>query len=1551
MNAPIRPTAIRAPAVFALGVACSMALVPSAVAANPEIQQNQEAGALHAAKALAIGDGSRISAMVLFAGFPGQSAAIPTWAPKLLDPVVPGSLSHFYDDMSFGALRIDGHVGPVRYLVDRAAAAYVAENPLGQGNYGGFVADVLVQADGDIDFSQLDNDGPDGVPDSGDDDGAVDLVIIVTPHLPYGFLSGPATGIARLGLKEPHVTRDRGTGGKAITIEAGLIAQGTSFSETAGTVAHELGHLLGLPDLYNTLFLSLPEPRDPADDSAGIGRWGLMGWGALGWSGDDGPASFSAWSRLRLGWAQVQDIQQTAERALLRSVGATGHVYRVPIGASEYFLLEYRDRGGSHYDRAIPAEGVLVWHVRFDRPKWKVDLVCADGLWREAGFAKGLTADPLAGGDNLDFWAHDPIYAERHGGNLGDATDVFGNNGYDRFTSGTNPAATNDAGTRSISITAIETTAEGAWASIEVDPPRIAFGEVTVVDETDDGVLVAGEEAWLSFDPINRGGLAARGITYRLETLDSVVMTMPTEGAAPDIAVDERVFGGVMPQGGAPRLRAERSLGGSHRSGLELVAAAGDTEVGRKRLEIPVVGARQHVLSVDIEDSHGDGKIDPGDFFYLAVRLAMDDADELLPVLAFEMNSLGDGVERIGVGRVVFGDETPGVVRTRISPEFLALDEAAGSSQSFVLTAQTALESWSDTVDFGVSTGPDRTPPRVTLIRARSTGEGLRIQVADRWVLEGGGIRGVVADIYSPRDAQVLASIPLSLRDGVYEASWDGAEGRYLVAVKATDESGNRGETKLYPAVIADRASGAFDAGSEGDWASLNLPTETRYGEFAQIQVAADGSTWYAATTSRLWRSDDAGGTWHRTGLMFEGRSHLRAAIHVDAEDPLTVYVTESTHVFTGPNRIQTIGHVLASHDGGSRWARVALPDGVTSIYVDAGLPGRLYSATEGELLISEDEGTSWRRIATEGLAFNLMTHPADASATYVTVWSDLQISLFRLADSGLVFRADISGSHTAPVPDPWQQGGFYCAGDDSTVRYSADEGVSWSPLVHLDDYVNSIAVSAVEPDLLYVSDTSRLWRSRNGGSSWEKIRGYDHSLVRVVPALPSVLLVSIGYGRELRVSHDYGETSKTLGVDEEAAPAGALWFDAAARLNVASLRHDDEGWAVRGIQRLGAGGLDWSWMGSTSSNSMLAAPFDVVLQDPHAEEVLLAHPGGSASVYERSLDGGQTWTPATERVWGDGSGVWAPPTIVGDPLRPGTYYLGDEFIRRSDDQGATWERIGPLRDVVLPNTRAGGLLLGPDPGQLTTAYRDSVWQSWDDGVTWSVTGRVEPGAIALDLTRHRRRSDRLLALTLRGCYASDDGGDHWRKVMSPVSGAWMSAHFREDPEDVDVLYIVSNREVHRTKDAGVTWASLGDQLPGMPWIHDLAVDPMDRTAVYVAITEGVYRLGPDAYPTSVLAQAPTPCDPLLQQNYPNPFNASTVIRFFTPVAGRASVTVYNLLGQEVRKLVDEHLEAGHHATRWDGRNDAGQHVSSGVYLYRLQTGQSAMTRKLVLIK
>jgi hypothetical protein len=88
-----------------------------------------------------------------------------------------------------------------------------------------------------------------------------------------------------------------------------------------------------------------------------------------------------------------------------------------------------------------------------------------------------------------------------------------------------------------------------------------------------------------------------------------------------------------------------------------------------------------------------------------------------------------------------------------------------------------------------------------------------------------------------------------------------------------------------------------------------------------------------------------------------------------------------------------------------------------------------------------------------------------------------------------------------------------------------------------------------------------------------------------------------------------------------------------------------------------------------------------------------------------------------------------------------------------------------------------------------------------------------------------------------------------------------------------------------------------------------------------------------------------------LHQNQPNPFNPSTTIAFSVPRISRVTLVVYDVRGRAVRTLLQRTLSAGRHEFDWDGKNDAGQPVSSGVYLYKLRANNRTLTRKMVLVE
>ncbi|HTS00248.1 MAG TPA: T9SS type A sorting domain-containing protein, partial [Bacteroidota bacterium] len=134
--------------------------------------------------------------------------------------------------------------------------------------------------------------------------------------------------------------------------------------------------------------------------------------------------------------------------------------------------------------------------------------------------------------------------------------------------------------------------------------------------------------------------------------------------------------------------------------------------------------------------------------------------------------------------------------------------------------------------------------------------------------------------------------------------------------------------------------------------------------------------------------------------------------------------------------------------------------------------------------------------------------------------------------------------------------------------------------------------------------------------------------------------------------------------------------------------------------------------------------------------------------------------------------------------------------------------------------------------------------------------------------------------------------------------------------------------------------------VPAMPGSFEVDLDAPNAPRYYKVIigTESFAAKESQGIPLQPVAYA-------LEQNYPNPFNPSTTIRYALEKKSAVLLEVFNTLGQRVRTLVDATQTTGQYAVTWDGTSDGGAHVASGVYFYRLRTGEFTAVRKLAMIR
>jgi photosystem II stability/assembly factor-like uncharacterized protein len=278
---------------------------------------------------------------------------------------------------------------------------------------------------------------------------------------------------------------------------------------------------------------------------------------------------------------------------------------------------------------------------------------------------------------------------------------------------------------------------------------------------------------------------------------------------------------------------------------------------------------------------------------------------------------------------------------------------------------------------------------------------------------------------------------------------------------------------------------------------------------------------------------------------------------------------------------------------------------------------------------------------------------------------------------------------------------------------------------------------------------------------------------------------------------------------------------------------------------------------------------------------------GGGHDTLFRSTNGGESWKPTglTGRVYS------LDISANGD-----IFACSGPNVYRSNDNGDTWTNVRP--DSVGGNygsvafNAAGTVFLTEyEPSEVGMYSR--IWRSTNKGETWSI---VRPWTFGI-LKR--------LAVNSRG---------------HVFAGGW---------------YVI------RSTNDGMTWEDVSSGLQG--GIFELAVSSEDRI---FACGGAVYRSTRTA--TSA-GEGESATGFALAQNYPNPFNPSTKIKFSIPVGtGHAPsvLKVYDILGREVRTLVDENLQPGSYDVTFDATG-----LASGVYLYRLQAGEFSQTKRLLLLR
>lgn len=378
------------------------------------------------------------------------------------------------------------------------------------------------------------------------------------------------------------------------------------------------------------------------------------------------------------------------------------------------------------------------------------------------------------------------------------------------------------------------------------------------------------------------------------------------------------------------------------------------------------------------------------------------------------------------------------------------------------------------------------------------------------------------------------------------------------------------------------------------------------------------------------------------------------------------------------------------------------------------------------------------------------------------------------------------------------------------------------------------------------------------------------------------------------------------------------------------------------------------------------------------------------------SDDNGSNWVETTLDSNTASSAVFA--TVDSDTIyNYGNDLFGNRTLRKSNDGGASWKTQTvdytnfPLFFIPSHFSAIGDTLI------LTSVTRNvGLLKSKDGGATWESFIEFDDNDFNKSIVRVQSYGSYfyLAAGTNgRGLFRSHRDSTSWEKIhfIDDIG----SSVFDFDIDENGRMYFLTDSGIDFSDDFGETWETktagdLGITEEGLVTIMRVSGQNLiltqtgakvyrvkrDFSDTVTSIEEGLTEyaqetriLNLESNSTSAFALRNGIVDKLwvyseaqtgvsrqeelegvtsfmLNQNYPNPFNPSTSIIYSLPVAGLATLKVYNMLGQEVATLVNEHKSTGLHTVRFDASS-----LSSGTYIYRLQSGSFTQTRKMMLIK
>ena len=684
---------------------------------------------------------------------------------------------------------------------------------------------------------------------------------------------------------------------------------------------------------------------------------------------------------------------------------------------------------------------------------------------------------------------------------------------------------------------------------------------------------------------------------------------------------------------------------------------------------------------------------------------------------------------------------------------------------------------------------------------------------------------------------------------------------------------------------------------SFGQWVQTNGPG----GDHVSSLVSNDSTIISVNWGSGIYRSSDGGSHW---SLLATGLSDLG----------LTSLAANGSSLFAGSYG----SGVFLSVDNGKTWSQSN--DGLTDLRVNAvaTVGNNTFAGTLSGGFLSTDGGLKWMAV-NNGLSSSASQSVYVMTARNSTLFIGTDAGVYRSTNNGGNWTAvnnGFSGDRSTFIRSLITESGMIVAGTwGSGIFGSSDDGDNWAPMNNglSNPAVFSLAYSdsLLAAGTVYDGDASivGVYLSSNQGKEWFlKNNGLSQADVDALVILDGKILAGT-WGGGIFASTDQGE---------HWFPSSGGFTNSIARAIAASGSVTLCGTQYSGVYLSTDNGGNWTYRGLADHQvSALAVDGTSIV-------------AGTGDGLFSSTDLGLTWSLSNSGLAGFTARSLA---FTSSGVVAGTWG-GGSF--RSTDGGAQWiasnDGATDYFDYYVVS------LMQKDPYLFAGLYNSAhgIFRSANGGVHWdrfpidplrrqSITSLASSGAA-------------IYAGTNSGVYRSSDNGVSWRQLNNGLTNSNISTIATSG----DVL-------VAGTSGGDVFALSLSDTMWRPSISFNVGVLSLASSGGFVLAGtdgKGLWRI-----PASTVVKAATreiegPVEFRLEQNYPNPFNSSTTIQFSLPVGGRTSLRVFNILGEEIAALIDGDTAAGKHSIAFDA-----SHLASGVYFYRVRSGQYVQTKKFVLVR